>query len=219
MAQEHTSGDSNQRRQQLLREHESLRNRLGEVAQSLSRANQSGSDNHRDTGERRTASSEVRELLAGLANAATLADALRSLISAAHTLLPDTHGTLWLRLSDDEQLTIAGGWDAEREWHRPYQLLGRDASPPQWLISGPENGAGALTRRYALDGFGLPLGELRLRAGETTPELTREIELVAHCASLALGGMALQNNLRNHSMRDPLTGLFTGPWEDLRTVK
>ncbi|MGD8429519.1 MAG: GGDEF domain-containing protein [Ectothiorhodospiraceae bacterium] len=156
---------------------------------------------------------QVLDLLGQLAIAPTEADAVEIIVTAARHLLPGTRGALSLR-GEDEGLAVAGVWDSEEQWNRPYQNAEQSASPPARLTQQVTSGPTGEAVTFAVRGFGMRVGELRVWPEDMTavsPEkaaLESRGELLARSAGLVLAGMSLQRRLRHHTVRDPLTGLF-----------
>lgn len=153
---------------------------------------------------------QVSALLSRLAVAPTESDAIEVMVSTARELLPGTRGAFGLG-SEDAEPAVVGVWDGEAQWNRGY---GRHAaaSPPQQLARREAAGPTGAALEFPIRGFGLRLGALRVwpesEAGQLGDTLEQRAELLARCAGLVLGGMALQRRLRHYTLRDPLTGLY-----------
>lgn len=157
---------------------------------------------------------QVSGLLSRLAVAPTESDAIEVMVSAARQLLPGTRGAFGLGAEDAEP-AVVGVWDGQNQWNRGYGRRGA-ASPPEQLARREAAGPTGEALEFPIRGFGLRLGALRVwpesesqRLGDT---LEQRAELLARCAGLVLGGMALQRRLRHSTLRDPLTGLYNPPY-------
>jgi len=166
-----------------------------------------------EAGPRNVELDHVLDLLGRLAVAPTEADAVEVIVSAARELLPGTRGALCMTGSNGADMTVVGVWDAEEQWNRPYQHEPGD-TPPQRLSNRVAPGpTGPPAMQFPVRGFGLRIGELRVWP-EPDPQtiggedLEGRGELLARGAGLVLAGMELQQRLRHHTVRDPLTGLF-----------
>jgi diguanylate cyclase (GGDEF)-like protein len=154
----------------------------------------------------------VLDLLGRLAVAPTEADAVDIIVSAARQLLPGTRGALFRVDGDSDPGVSVGVWDPDTQWNRSYQ--GRPTeTPPKRLAGRVAAGPTGQARTYAVRGFGLRLGELRIWPEDGSSVLGADVldgraELLARSAGLVLGGMDLQRRLRHNTVRDALTGLF-----------
>lgn len=217
MARRRTDREIAERLHQLLNQQADLEGQLsglGERLRAEVQVLEGTHDNERTEAGRRIDLDQVLELLGRLAVAPTEADAVEVIVSAARQLLPDTRGALCIHSSSGTEMAAVGVWDAEEQWNRPYRPGDNAvASPPKRLMGRNASGPTGRAETFPARGFGLELGELRVWAEGTEDALSPEElqgrgELLARSAGLVLAGMQLQENLRHHTVRDPLTGLF-----------
>lgn len=153
---------------------------------------------------------QISGLLARLAVAPTESDAIEVMVAAARELMPGTRGAFGLGTEDAEP-AVVGVWDGDAHWNRGYGRRST-ASPPQQLMQREAPGPRGAALEFPIRGFGLRLGTLRVwpesDAALLGDTLEPRAELLARCAGLVLGGMALQRRLRHYTLRDPLTGLY-----------
>ncbi len=212
MAQERTDEEIWQRLGELLTQQEDLQEQLGGLTAYL-RTEVTALGGSRETAPPRHVDLDhVLDLLGRLAVAPTEADAVDVIVSAARQLLPGTRGALFRGEDEQEPGVSVGVWDPDAQWNRSYQDRPTE-SPPRRLAGRVAAGPTGQARTYAVRGFGLRVGELRVWPEDDDAALTAEVldgraELLARSAGLVLGGMDLQRRLPHNTERDAMTGLF-----------
>lgn len=215
MARKRSGEEIGQRLRELLIQQEDLRGQLAALTQRMS--DEVGALEQRDgavspdPAERRINMDQVLDLLGHLSVAPTESDASEVIVSAARHLLPGTRGALCLTAGDGQDMAVVGVWDAEDQWNRPYNRRS-EGNPPQRLSNRVSAGPTGQGWVFPVLGFGLRVGELRVwpEDGAAAPAaLEGRCELLARSAGLALAGMILQRRLRENTVHDPLTGLFS----------
>ncbi|WP_440996968.1 GGDEF domain-containing protein [Arhodomonas sp. SL1] len=212
MARKRSADEIGERLRQLLIQQEDLRGQLSSLTERMSEEvaelEQRGGAASHETPERRLNMDQVLDLLGHLAVAPTESDASEVIVSAARQLLPGSRGALCLA-GEDGTMAVTAVWDAEDQWNRPYRRDLPD-TPPRRLANRVSAGPTGEGRVFPARGFGLLVGELRVwPEDDDTAGLWGRCELLARSAGLVLAGMRLQRQLREQSVRDPLTGLLT----------
>ena len=192
------------------------------AARTLGKAIEASSSLHRLPTPLETAESgdsaipERRALARGIQAMATSPSAeavLRALMDAAKGFWPESSGALSLRDEVGETMHLAAAWAGPTDWIRTDSPApDRKSALGTALAAMAEDIEGEI-QRLPLTGFGLSVGELRLRlhavgGGQPDEGELALMELLAAGTGLALAGGVLQKRARHRSVRDPLTGLF-----------
>ncbi|GEM_PF-1630484 len=216
MPRPRTDSEITARMRELLNQHADLAKQLGSLSSELSEGIEALTGGHADqttATARHVDLDRVLELLGGLAVAPTESDAVEIVISAARELLPGTQGALCRTVEGGAGMATVGVWDLDQQWNRPYgQSVGSQG--PEGITRRVSDGPSGSAEVFAIGGFGLAMGELRVWSGSESefPERAERhgrSELLARSAGLVLAGMYLQRCLRHSGIFDPLTELYS----------